>query len=145
MPPGSGLSVSSEVYSSNLQYLKNNVIPKGWALNAVVKWNAYGHDIPSLAGAATKLGLSVSVLTNKEARDVLAASQAAGVSKPVIWRIMPAEGPAKYTEILEAAQAGLDVQVGGCHAVVVLGRLSTKGWCCIVVPHEGLTRYAFSV
>jgi len=41
LPSGSGLSVSPEVYSNNLQHLKSNVIPEGWELNAVEKWNAY--------------------------------------------------------------------------------------------------------
>jgi len=78
------------------------------------------HDIISLAGAATKLGLSVSVLTNQEASDVWAASQAAGVSKPVIWRILPSEGPAKHPEVLEAARAGLGIQVGRCKIMQIL-------------------------
>lgn len=109
---GLGLSVSATAYSNNLKHLKDNVLPIGWELNAVQKWDAYGHGIRALACAAAKLAVSISVLTNQEAGDVLAAAQAAGISRPVIRRIMPRTGPAKYAEVLEAARAGLGVQVG---------------------------------
>jgi hypothetical protein len=56
--------------------------------------------------------VSINVLTNQEAGDVLGAAQAAGISRPVIGRIMPWTGPAKYAKVLEAARAGLGVQVG---------------------------------
>jgi hypothetical protein len=112
LPSGPGLSVSATAYSNNLKHLQDNVLPKGWQLFAVQKWDAYGNGVKVLAGAAAKLGATVSVLTNKEARQVLVASQAAGINKPGILRIMPSEGPANYTNVLQAARVGLGVQVG---------------------------------
>lgn len=105
------LSSSAEVYANNLKYIRDTVLPKGWVLNAVQKWNAYGHGINPLAPAAAKLGLSVSVLANDEAEQVIAASKAAGVAKPTVWRLMPADGPAKFKDVLEAARKGLDIHV----------------------------------
>jgi hypothetical protein len=139
---GPGLSVSATAYSNNLKHLRDNVLPRGWELNAVQKWDAYGHGIKALAGTAAKLGVSISVLTNQEAGNVLAAAQAAGVSRPVIRRIMPRTGPAKYAEVLDAARTGLGLQVGVglwqtptslCSAVQELSwSISTagRGYCC---------------
>jgi hypothetical protein len=107
----SGISVSPEAFKANLLYLKSSVLPVGWQLNAVQKWNAYGHNITELAGVGTNLSVPISVLTNQEARDVIMSAQKAGVKKPTIWRIMPASGPAKYAEILEAAKSGVGIQV----------------------------------
>lgn len=109
-----GLTVSADVFRSNLLHLKNNVLPAGWQLAAVQKWNAYGNAISKLAGTAAVMGLPVCILTNQEARDVVASAKAAGVEKPTIWRIMPADGPAKYAEIYEAAKSGLDVALSRC-------------------------------
>lgn len=109
--PGSGLSVSPEVYINNLKHLRDHILPKGWQLNAVQKWDAYGHRIKTLAGAAAKLGITISVLTNEEAREVLAGSQATGISRPSVMRIVPSDGPADYADVLDAARAGLGVQV----------------------------------
>lgn len=116
LPSGPGLSVSATAYTNNLKHLQDNVLPKGWQLFAVQKWDAYGNGMKVLAGApqpaAAKLGATVSVLTIKEARQVLVASQAEGVNRPGILRIVPSDGPANYTDVLKAARAGLGVQVG---------------------------------
>jgi alanine racemase len=104
--------VSADVFRANLRHLKNNVLPAGWQLAAVQKWNGYGNSILKLAGTAAKEGLPVCVLTNQEAGDVVkSAAAAAGAEKLTIWRIMPADGPVKYAEIYEAAKAGLDIVV----------------------------------
>jgi hypothetical protein len=106
-----GLSVSAEAFKANLLHIKDNVLPAGWQLAAVQKWNAYGNGISQLAGIAAQLQLPVCVLTNAEAQGAIAAAEAAG-GKPQIWRIMPADGPAKYPEIFAAAKSGLGIQVG---------------------------------
>lgn len=99
---GSGLSVSPEAFRSNQLYIRNQVLPTGWQLNAVLKWDAYGHNISQLAGTSMLLGLPVSVLTNREAQDVSAAAWKVGVHQPGILRIVPADGPADFTTVLEA-------------------------------------------
>jgi hypothetical protein len=77
----------------------------------VQKWNAYGNSISKLSGTAAKLNLPVCVLTNEEVKDAFIAAADARSANATVWRIMPAEGPAKYAEIYAAAKAGLNVVV----------------------------------
>ena len=84
----------------------------GWGLSAVQKWYAYGHAIPDLAVPAVQLGLPVSIVANSEAEQVMSAAWKAGLNKPVIWRIVPSAGPAKYGEVADAARKGIGIVVG---------------------------------
>lgn len=143
--------MSADAFKANLLHIKNNVLPQSWQLAAVQKWNAYGNGISTLAGTAAQLQLPVCVLTNAEARGVVAAAKAAG-SKPEIWRIMPADGPAKYPEIFAAATAGLGIQVGtvpgpsSCHAVtyyvscIVNARVPLHAVRCRCIMHDAVRR-----
>jgi hypothetical protein len=102
--------VSADVFRANLRHLKDNLLPSGWQLAAVQKWNAYGNSVLKLAGTAAKEGLPVCVLTNQEARGVI-MSAAAGAHNTTIWRIMPVDGPVKFAQVHDAAKSGLGVVV----------------------------------
>lgn len=82
-PHSDGLVIDVATYKANLQQVQDQVLPAGWLLNPVAKWDAYGHGIRNLASVAAQLGMPISVLTNQEAAEAIAAARAAGMPKPV--------------------------------------------------------------
>ncbi|KAL4443858.1 hypothetical protein ABPG75_011595 [Micractinium tetrahymenae] len=97
-----GPSADPSIYERNLGFIQQNVLPPGWRLNAVQKWDAHGHGIREMAAAAAAAGAgSLSFLYNWEAR---AAAGAGGPQR--LLRIKPAD----YAEAAEAARAGWGVE-----------------------------------
>ncbi|KAF6254732.1 hypothetical protein COO60DRAFT_1462547 [Scenedesmus sp. NREL 46B-D3] len=107
-----------EVFRKNLQYLSGTVLPEGWKLNAVVKWEGYGTGLKATAAVAAEEGHSVGVLHNDEV-----AAAASATPSPVsctlcgymtkifldlqeIFRIFPAN----YSDLVATIKAGYKTQ-----------------------------------
>ncbi|WIA21615.1 hypothetical protein OEZ85_000799 [Tetradesmus obliquus] len=99
--PSQGPCFEREVFKKNLQYLTTAVLPAGWKLNAVVKWEGYGTGLQETAAVAAEEGHSVGVLYNDEV-----AAAAAVTPRPEIFRMFPAN----YSDLVASIKAGYKTQ-----------------------------------